>query len=97
MSVTGNVLLAPATASFTDGTRRRRAMLIDTGSSGALTLTTPFVRRHRLTERFKSNRASATVGISGMVFSPVMALASMAFGEAVDQPSQRRVVAGEPD
>jgi len=83
VSVSGNVLLAPATAAFTDGTQVPAALLIDTGSSGALTLTTPFVRRHRLTERFKSDRASATVGISGMVFSPVIALASVAFGEAV--------------
>jgi len=88
VSVTGNVLLAPATASFTDGTAAPAALLIDTGSSGALTLTTPFVRRHRLTERFKSDRASATVGISGMVFSPVITLASVAFGEAViSQPN----------
>jgi len=79
----GNVLLAPSTVTFTDGTSSTAMLLIDTGSNGALTLTTPFVKYHRLSERFRSQRASATVGISGMVFSPVITLGSVAFGQAV--------------
>lgn len=84
----GNVLVAPATTVFTDGTRTTARLLIDTGSSGALTLTTPFVRRHRLVQRFESRRASATVGINGMTFSPVITLTSVLFGDAViSQPN----------
>jgi predicted aspartyl protease len=83
ITVTGNVLIAPAMALFADGTQAPAGLLIDTGSSGALTFTTPFVKRHQLTERFKSNKASATVGISGMVFSPVITLGAVRFGEAV--------------
>jgi hypothetical protein len=79
----GNVLLAPSALTFSDGTTSTAMLLIDTGSSGALTLTTPFVKYHRLNERFQSQKASATIGISGMVFSPVITLGSVAFGRAV--------------
>ena len=58
-------------------------LLIDTGSNGALTLTSPFVRQHDLVARFPARRANAAVGINGTVFSPVVALTSVAFGDAV--------------
>jgi len=79
----GNVLIAPATLTLPDGDHLPARLLIDTGSNGALTLTSPFVRRHRLTTRFQSRQASATVGINGTVFSPVVTLRSVAFGDAV--------------
>ena len=83
ITVEGNVLLAPATVTLTDGSTITARLLIDTGSSGALALTTPFVQKHQLAERFESRRASVTVGINGMAYSPVIGLASLMFGEAV--------------
>lgn len=79
----GNVLVAPATIALPDGQRVTARLLIDTGSNGALTLTSPFVRRHDLVARFPSRQANAAVGINGAVFSPVIALTSVAFGDAV--------------
>ncbi|HKW02972.1 MAG TPA: retropepsin-like aspartic protease [Vicinamibacterales bacterium] len=79
----GNVLVAPATITLPDGERVTARLLIDTGSNGALTLTSPFVRRHDLTARFPSRQQqNAAVGINGTVFSPVVALTSVAFGDA---------------
>jgi predicted aspartyl protease len=79
----GNVLIAPAMLTLPDGDRLPARLLIDTGSNGALTLTSPFVRRHRLTARFPSRQASATAGINGIEFAPVVTLASVVFGSAV--------------
>ena len=79
----GNVLIAPAMLTLPDGDRLPARLLIDTGSNGALTLTSPFVRRHRLTARFQSRQRSATVGINGIEFSPVVTLTSVVFGSAV--------------
>jgi predicted aspartyl protease len=79
----GNVLIATATLTLPDGDRLPARLLIDTGSSGALTLTSPFVKRHRLTTRFPSRQASATAGINGLEFAPVVTLMSVAFGKAV--------------
>ena len=79
----GNVLVAPATVTLPDGQRVTARLLIDTGSNGALTLTSPFVRQHDLVARFPSRQANAAVGINGTVFSPVIALTSVAFGDAV--------------
>jgi predicted aspartyl protease len=83
LTAEGNVLIAPSMLTLPDGDRLPARLLIDTGSNGALTLTSPFVRRHRLTARFPSREASATVGINGIEFSPVVTLASLAFGSAV--------------
>ena len=79
----GNVLVAPAAITLPDGERVTARLLIDTGSNGALTLTSPFVRQHDLVARFPSRQANAAVGINGTVFSPVIALTSVAFGDAV--------------
>ncbi len=79
----GNLLVAPATITLPDDQRVRARLLIDTGSNGALTLTSPFVRQHDLVARFPSRQANAAVGINGTVFSPVIALPSIAFGGAV--------------
>jgi hypothetical protein len=79
----GNVLVAPAAITLPDGERVTARLLIDTGSNGALTLTSPFVRQHDLVARFPARRANAAVGINGTVFSPVIALTSVAFGDAV--------------
>jgi predicted aspartyl protease len=79
----GNLVIATATLTLPDGDHVPARLLIDTGSNGALTLTSPFVRRHRLTRRFPSRQASATVGINGIEFSPVVTLGSVAFGSVV--------------
>jgi len=83
VTIEGNVLIAPAVLTLPDGQRVTARLLIDTGSDGALTLTSPFVRRHDLVARFPSRQANAAVGINGTVFSPVIVLTSVAFGEAV--------------
>jgi predicted aspartyl protease len=83
ISIDGNVLLAPAAIAFPDGSRTTARLLVDTGSNGALTLTSPFVRRHRLAERFQSRWVSLAVGINGTTVSPVIQLPSVAFGDAV--------------
>ena len=79
----GNCLVATATLTLPDGEQVAARLLIDTGSNSALTLTSPFVRRHRLTTRFPSRERSATVGINGIDFSPVVKLTSVAFGSTV--------------
>jgi predicted aspartyl protease len=78
----GNVLVAPTIITLPDGERVTARLLIDTGSNGALTLTSPFVRQHDLVERFPSRQRNAAVGINGTVFSPVVALTTVAFGDA---------------
>jgi predicted aspartyl protease len=83
VTLDGNVLIAPATITLPDGQRVAARLLIDTGSNGALTLTSPFVQRHDLAARFPSRQANAAVGINGTVFSPVVALTAVAFGDAV--------------
>ncbi len=80
ITVDGNVLLAPATLALEDWTTVTARLLIDTGSNGSLTLTSPFVRAHKLADRFQSRRASAAIGINGATFSPVVQLVSLAFG-----------------
>ena len=82
-TIDGNVMIAPAIVTLPDGQRVTARLLIDTGSNGALTLTSPFVSRHDLIARFPSHQANAAVGINGTVFSPVIALTSVAFGDAV--------------
>jgi predicted aspartyl protease len=79
----GNVLVAPATIALPDGAEVPSRLLLDTGSNGSLTLTTPFVRRHGLADRFPARRASAAIGINGMSISPVIQLQSIAFGAAL--------------
>jgi Aspartyl protease len=88
LTADGNHLIATATLTLPDGDQVAARLLIDTGSNSALTLTSPFVRRHRLTTRFPSRQRSATVGINGIDFSPVVTLTSVAFG---------RTVIGAPD
>ena len=83
VTLTGNVLVAPATLTLADRSSITARLLPDTGSNGAVTLTTPFVRRHKLAERFQSRELTATVGISGVAFSPVVVLPSVAFGDAI--------------
>jgi predicted aspartyl protease len=83
ITLDGNVLLAPATLAFLDGSRLPARILVDTGSNGSLTLTTPFVRRHSLATRFRTTRASAAIGVNGMSVAPVIDLVSLAFGHAL--------------
>ena len=83
LTINGNHLIATATLTLPDGDQVAARLLIDTGSNSALTLTSPFVRRHRLTTRFPSRQQSATVGINGIDFSPVVKLTSVAFGSTV--------------
>lgn len=78
----GNVLLAPASLRLADGTSLPSRLLVDTGSNQGLTLTSPFVRRHRLIERFPSRRATASAGIGGIVTSTLVTLSSLSIGEA---------------
>ena len=82
VTLTGNMLVAPATITLPDRSSLAARLLLDTGSNGAVTLTTPFVRRHTLPERFQTRELTATVGISGVAFSPVVVLPSVAFGDA---------------
>jgi predicted aspartyl protease len=87
VTVHRNVLLAPATLTLPDGGTLAARLLVDTGSNLGLTLNTPFVRRHRLAERFPSRRMTASAGINGLVSSPLMTLTSMSIGEtAIHQP-----------
>lgn len=81
VTVQRNVLLAPATLTLPDGGTLTARLLVDTGSNLGLTLNTPFVRRHRLAERFQSRRNTASAGINGVVTSPLMTLSSMSVGE----------------
>lgn len=81
-TIDGNVLIAPATLTLPDQQRLTARLLIDSGSNGGLTLTSPFVRRNRLTERFPSRQMNLAVGVNGTVTSPVVVLPSIAFGEA---------------
>jgi predicted aspartyl protease len=82
-TVEGNVLLAPATLTLPDQTQALARLLIDTGSNGALTLTSPFVRRHQLTPRLQGHEMNLAVGVNGTVVSPVVVLPSLAFGAAL--------------
>jgi hypothetical protein len=81
VTVHRNVLLAPATLTLPDGDTLAARLLVDTGSNLGLTLNTPFVRRHRLGERFPSRRMTASAGINGLVSSPLMTLTSVSIGE----------------
>ena len=74
-------------AGLADGTSLASRLLIDTGSNQGLTLTSPFVRRHRLIERFPSRRATASAGIGGIVTSPLITLSSVAIGDAQSSPA----------
>jgi predicted aspartyl protease len=87
VTVHRNVLLAPATVTLPDGGTLAARLLVDTGSNLGLTLNTPFVRRHRLVERFPSRRMTASAGINGLVSSPLVTLTSVAIGETtIRQP-----------
>jgi predicted aspartyl protease len=87
----GNVLLAKASVGLVDGDVLTARLLVDTGSGGGLTLTSPFVRQHRLIERFytptsrgdaTSGRSSLTIGINGVMTAPVIVLGSLGIGSA---------------
>ncbi len=82
VTLDGNVFVAPAMVTLPDQTRVLARLLVDTGSNGALTLTTPFVRWHNLVARFPSRKASLAVGINGSVASPVIELPAVSFGDA---------------
>jgi predicted aspartyl protease len=81
-TIDGNVLIAPAILTLPDQQRLTARLLIDTGSNGGLTLTSPFVRDHQLTQRFPSRQMNLAVGVNGTVTSPVIVLPSIAFGDA---------------
>jgi predicted aspartyl protease len=81
-TIDGNVLIAPATLTLPDQQRLTARLLIDTGSNGGLTLTSPFVRDHQLPQRFPSRQINLAVGVNGTVTSPVIVLPSIAFGDA---------------
>ena len=82
MTLARNVLLAPVSLALPDGGALTARLLIDTGSNLGLSLNTPFVTRHRLTERFQSRRATASVGINGLVASQLVTFSSMSIGQA---------------
>jgi predicted aspartyl protease len=83
-----NILVAASTLTLPDGEPLPARLLVDTGSNAALTLTSPFVRAHRLASRFPSLQMSATVGINGMEVAPVVTLKAASIGAAVfDAPN----------
>ena len=82
LTIDGNFLVAPATLTLPDQRHITARLLIDTGSNGGLTLTSPFVRRHQLTPRAPSHQMNLAVGVNGVVTSPVVVLPSIAFGDA---------------
>lgn len=85
--VDGNVLLARASLTLPDGEKVDARLLLDTGSNTRLSLNGPFVRRYRLVARFPSQRVTASLGINGLVTSPIVEMRSLAFGTAViDRP-----------
>jgi predicted aspartyl protease len=101
----GNVLLAKASVGLVDGDVLTARLLVDTGSGGGLTLTSPFVRQHRLIERFyapapasrgdgTSARSSLTIGINGVMTAPVIVLGSLVMGPAT-WPSPRSSLSRE--
>ncbi|HYN05995.1 MAG TPA: pepsin/retropepsin-like aspartic protease family protein [Vicinamibacterales bacterium] len=81
VTLSRNVLLAPASLTLPDGGTLTARLLIDTGSNLGLSLNTPFVTRHRLTERFQSRRATASVGINGLVASQLVTFSSLSIGQ----------------
>ncbi len=83
MTVRGNVLLTPASLTLPDEKTLEARLLLDTGSNLGVSLNSPFVRRHQLVERFPTNRATASVGINGVVASPLVALHSIALGASL--------------
>jgi hypothetical protein len=87
VTVRRNVLLTPAALTLPDGGTLTARLLVDTGSNLGLTLNSPFVRRHRLADRFPSRRTAASAGINGLVTSPLMTLASLSIGDtAIRKP-----------
>jgi predicted aspartyl protease len=87
VTIDGNLLLAPAVLTLADGDVIHARLLVDTGSNSRLSLNSPFVRQHRLAERFPSAGMTATLGINGLVASPVIRLRSLALGAVVfDRP-----------
>jgi len=88
ISLAGNRLLAPSTLTLPDGERVSPLLLIDTGSNTRLILNAPFVRKHRLVERFPSARMTASYGINGLTTSPLIESRSLRLGTAiVDRPN----------
>ena len=53
VTLNGNVLVAPATITLADRSSITARLLLDTGSNGAVTLTTPFVRGTNLRNAFR--------------------------------------------
>jgi hypothetical protein len=82
VTLSRNVLLAPASLTLPDGATLTARLLVDTGSHLGLSLNTPFVNRHRLTERFRSRRTTASVGINGLIASQLVTFSSMSLGES---------------
>lgn len=88
VSLARNRLLAPSTLTLPDGEQVNAQLLVDTGSNTRLILTAPFVRKHRLIERFPSARMTASVGINGLTTSPLIAARSLRLGAAIiDRPN----------
>jgi len=90
MTVQGNVLLSRAELTLPNGDAVPARLLIDTGSSQGLTLNSPFVAQHRITERVErpakpnmNTRASVSIGINGLIASPMVSMPSVAFGGAM--------------
>lgn len=83
-----NRLLAPATLTLPDGELLSARLLIDTGSNTRLILNAPFVRRHRLIERFPSSTLTASYGINGLTTSSLITARLLALGAAtIEHPN----------
>lgn len=88
VSLAGNRLLAPSRLTLPDGEQVNALLLVDTGSNTRLILNAPFVRTHRLVERFPSARMTASYGINGLTTSPLIESRSLKLGTAnIDRPN----------
>jgi hypothetical protein len=82
-----NVLTATAILTLPDGRTLTPRLLVDTGSSGGLSLNTPFVRAHELDDVFPIRPGRAlnlrvSVGVNGATTSRVVSFASFGLGGA---------------
>ena len=79
----GNLLVAPATITLPDDQARDGSAAIDTGSNGALTLTSPFVHRHDWSRASQSARPTPPSASTGRSSRPSSRCRPYAFGGAV--------------
>lgn len=90
--VSGSVPTVVARLVLPDGRELTPRLLIDTGSSGGLSLNSPYVRRHSLDEAFPARPGASldlrvSVGVNGVTTSRVVSFGALVLGAArLDRP-----------